>query len=134
MLTRLTRRDLLTTVGLVAYAWIGSGLASMTWLATVAVAVPAALVAVVVLRRPAGERTGLGPALRRTTIAWAVLIGVGLLWEAWAFFHQPALTVGSWDYPTLSTLLDPVLQHRVLRFAGWLIWLHAGRRLVEGMR
>jgi hypothetical protein len=63
-----------------------------------------------------------------------VLIGVGLLWEAWAFFHQPAPTVGSWDYPTLSTLLDPVLEHRVLRFAGWLIWLQGGRGLLEGMR
>jgi hypothetical protein len=134
MLARLRRRDLLTTVVLLAYAWIGSGLASMTWQSTVAVAVPAVLVAVVVLRRPAGERTGLAPAVRRTAIAWAVLIGVGLLWEAWAFFHQPAPTVGSWDYPTLSTLLDPVLEHRVLRFAGWLIWLQGGRGLLEGMR
>ncbi|GAB3411540.1 hypothetical protein [Flindersiella endophytica] len=134
MLTRLARRDLLVVLVLVAYAWIGSGFASMTWPATVAVAVPAALVAVAVLRRPAGERTGLGTALRRTTIAWAVLIGVGLLWEAWAFFHQPAPTVSSWHYPTLSALLDPVLDHRVLRFAGWLIWLQAGRRLLEGLR
>lgn len=128
------KRRLLTAGGLLAYAWVGSGLESMTWPATVAIAVPAAVVAVAVLRRPAPARRELGSALHRTTIAWSVLIGAGLLWEAWAFFHQPAPTVGSWDYPTLSVLLDPVLEHRVLRFAGWLIWLHAGRRLLEGGR
>jgi hypothetical protein len=128
------KRRLLWACGLLAYAAIGSGFEPMTWPATAAVAVPAAVVALVVLRRPTAAQAELGPTLRRTTIAWAVLIGAGLLWEAWAFFHQPAPTVPSWDYPTLSVLLDPVLEHRLLRFVGWLIWLHAGRRLLEGAR
>ena len=128
----MTRR-LLTAGVLLAYAWIGSGFESMTWPATLAIALPAAVVATTVLRhKQQAAPVELGPALRRTTIAWSVLIGAGLLWEAWAFFHQPAPTVPSWDYPTLSTLLDPVLDHRLLRFAGWLIWLHAGRQLLAG--
>jgi hypothetical protein len=42
--------------------------------------------------------------------------------------------VSSADYPTLSVLLDPVLQLRPVRFVAWLLWLSAGLRLVRVVR
>lgn len=123
---------LLTAVLAIGYAWVCSGLESHSVAATAAVAGPAAAVTVVVLRRPGVPdplRTP-DPRLRRTRLLWSVLLAAGLLWEAYAFFQQPAWTVGSYDHPTLSVLLDPVLEYRPVRFLGWLLWLGAGRRLL----
>lgn len=125
-------RVLLTTA-LLVLAWIGSGLQERTWPPTLALATGAAAVGIVSFRqRPSGPlATNLPLALRRSVTLWAVLVTAGLLWEAWAFFHQPTPTVSSYTHPTLSTLLDPVLQHRPVRCAGWLIWFGAGLRLVR---
>ncbi len=117
---------------LMAVAWVGSGLRSHTWPPTIMVAAAALATAVLAFRRPTGRRErGVRTGLRRSVVAWSVLIGVGLLWEAYAFFHQPAPTVSSYAYPTLSTLADPLLEFRGVRFAGWLIWFGAGIRLAR---
>jgi hypothetical protein len=120
----------LTAAVAVGYAWVGSGLESHSSAAAVAVAGPAVAVAVIVLRRPAVVSRTDDARVGRTVLLWAALITAGLLWEAYAFFHQPAWTVGSYDHPTLSVLLDPVLDNRAVRFLGWLVWLRAGRRLL----
>jgi hypothetical protein len=41
------------------------------------------------------------------------------------------LTIGQYEHPTLSVLLEPSLQHPVVRFAAWTLWLMVGWRLAR---
>lgn len=115
----------LIAVAAVGYVALASGLAVRTWPAEVAVLVPAAAIVVFALTRPPNPVTVDEP-VRRATVVWGVLAGAGLLWEAWAFFHQPAWNVASVIYPSLSSLLEPALEERPVRFVAWLLWLAAG--------
>lgn len=107
------------------YAGVASGLRALTWPATVAVLVPAAAAVTLAVRRPP-ERQRPSPRVIRALVVWGVLVGAFLLWEAWAFFHQPAWNIGAVAHPTLSTLAGPLLHHRLARFCAWLLWLYAG--------
>lgn len=107
------------------YAGVASGFRALTWPATVAVLIPAAAVVTMAARRPR-VTAETGPRVSRTLVIWAVLIGVGIVWEGWAFFHQSAWNIGSYTHPTLSTLVEPFLHHRLVRFGGWLAWLYTG--------
>ena len=119
---------LMAAAGTVAYAALAATTRVNTVPAVVAVAVPGATVAALTLRRP--ERpVAASPLLRRTTMLWAVVALTGLLWEAGAYVGE--LTIGQYEHPTLSILLEPSLQHPVVRFAAWSLWLMAGWRLVR---
>lgn len=119
------RRQVLLVAAAGAVAWIGSGFQSHSTSATVAVAITAVAVLVLATRQPprTAEQT---PRLRRALVWWSVLVVAALLWEAYAFVQQPDWTAASYAHPTLSTLLDPILEQRPFRFIGWLIWLRAG--------
>jgi hypothetical protein len=118
----------MAAAGTVAYAALAATTRVNTVPAVVAVAVPGATVAALTLRRP--ERlVAASPLLRRTTMLWAVVALTGLLWEAGTYFGE--LTVGQYEHPTLSVLLEPSLQHPVVRFAAWSLWLMAGWRLAR---
>ncbi len=127
---RLHRRVaiLATAAGTVTYAALASLTRINTVPAVVAVAVPVGVVAAVTLRRP-NRPTVPDARLRRTTRLWAVVALTGLLWEAGAYFGE--LTIGQYEYPTLSVLLEPPLQDPALRFVAWSVWLLAGWRLVR---
>lgn len=128
----LTWTRLLVAAAMVVVAWVGSGLRSHTWPPTIMVGVVAAAVGTLALQRPAGRpERPVPPRLRRAIVVWAVVLTVGLLWEAYAFLRQPGPTVSSYAYPTLSALLDPLLEARAVRFAAWLVWLGAGLRLLR---
>ena len=119
---------LMVAAGTVAYAALAATTRVNTVPAVVAVAVPVTAVAALTLRRP--ERlVAASPLLRRTTMLWAVVALTGLLWEAGAYFGE--LTIGQYEHPTLSVLLEPSLQHPVVRFAAWSLWLMAGWRLAR---
>ncbi|HEX6444313.1 MAG TPA: hypothetical protein VF053_04425 [Streptosporangiales bacterium] len=107
------------------YAAVASGLRAQTWPVTVAVLVPALAAVMLAARRPR-TRPQSSRRVSRTLVVWVVLAVAGVLWEAWAFFHQSAWNVGSVAHPTLSTLLSPLLHHRLARFGCWLAWLYAG--------
>lgn len=113
------RRALPFAAGL-AYAAFGAGFASHSTGALVAVLVPAtaALVAVLVLRRPGGTATRPG----RTHVPWLVWVVAFGLWELAALFAGDL---------TISLLMDPVLAIYPLRVAGWVLWLWAGWLLVR---
>jgi hypothetical protein len=113
----------------VLVAWVGAGFASHSWPATIAVLVPAAVLLVPAVRTPSST-VETSDRLRRGLVVWSVLLGLGLGWEAYAFVRQPDWSRASPDHPTISTLLDPVLEHGPLRVVGWLVWLWAGWRLV----
>ncbi|NEW39107.1 hypothetical protein GV793_09315 [Nocardia cyriacigeorgica] len=80
-----------------------------------------------------GSRGGqAGPAaLRRGVVVWSTLLVAILVWEGYAYVRQPDRSVSHYDYPTLSTLIDPVLEQGLLRLVGWLAWLAAGWWLVR---
>jgi hypothetical protein len=115
----------------IGYASFGSTLSTLTWQATAAVLLPAAVVSVVAIRRHDGQPESWSPLVGRSALLWSGLILVALLWEAWAFFHQPGVTVASHDYPSLSSLVGPYLHEWPVRFGAWLVWLYAGWRLVS---
>jgi hypothetical protein len=118
----------MVAAGTVAYAALAATTRVNTVPAVVAVAVPVTTVAALTLRRP--ERlVAASPLLRRTTMLWAVVALTGLLWEAGAYFGE--LTIGQYEHPTLSVLLESSLQHPVVRFAAWSLWLMAGWRLAR---
>jgi len=110
-------------------AILGASYPPKTWPSTIMVLIPAAALLIIAARRPSAA-ADRDPALRRGLVLWSVLIGAVLLWEAYAFVRQPDWSLPSHDYPTLSTLLDPVLEHGPLRIVGWLVWLGVGARLV----
>lgn len=116
--------------GSVALAYIGSGLPSHDWTSLVAVALPAAGILVLAMMRPVPVKPVREPRVRRAALAWALLFLVAVAWEAWAFFGQSAWYAANPAHPTLSTLVDPLTDYRAVRFAGWLLWLWVGRKLV----
>lgn len=120
---------------IVAYAAFGTMLEPGTLPSALAVLIPAGAVGAVSLYRNRPVRPldadVAGAPLRRSVRLWSVVIIAGLLWEAWAFFHQPAWDAANHDYPTLSVLVAPVLEHDAVIFAAWAAWLYAGYRLVR---
>ncbi|MEV6432269.1 hypothetical protein [Nocardia sp. NPDC051463] len=119
----------LLAVGVVLAAG-GAATRPFSWSATVLVAMPVVVVSVLAFRaRP--ERITRNARLRRGVAAWSTLLVTASMWEVYAFAQQPDRTRPSDVHPTLSTLLDPALEHWPLRFAGWLVWLGAGWWLVS---
>jgi hypothetical protein len=110
----------------VAYAAVVGGFARFTWPMTAAILVPGGLALAAVWedrsprpRRPEVARWGLA--------VWAaVLVALGL-WELTQLLLQPSLTVNSYAHPTISYLLDPLLnQHRIDRSVAIFAWLSLG--------
>jgi hypothetical protein len=113
------------------YAAVVGGFARFTWPITVAVLVPGMLAVVAVWRdrtprpnRPELDRAGI--------LAWAaVFIALGL-WELTQLLRQPGLTINSYAHPTISFLLDPLLnRHRLDRSIGIFLWLAFGWYLMD---
>jgi hypothetical protein len=100
-----------------AYAAVAACARPLTAPAAVAVILPAVVFVAVAVRRRRPPRVGLA---RRHVAPW-VLLGVLL-----AAREVAGLAWG----PTLSLLLDPVLDTYPGRLGGWLVWLGAGRWLV----
>ncbi|MGW6330875.1 hypothetical protein [Nocardia rhamnosiphila] len=123
------RRMSLLAVGVVLAAG-GAATRPFGWPATVLVVVPVVVVSVLAWRaRP--ERIPRTARLRRGVAVWSALLITASVWEMYAFARQPDWTRPSDVHPTLSTLLDPVLEQGPLRFAGWLVWLGVGWWLVS---
>ncbi|MGD9530017.1 hypothetical protein [Pseudonocardia sp.] len=116
---RLDRWD----AAIVGYALVAALFRPLTLPAAVAVLAAGAVLLVVRARRPVGPHR---PVPRAAVVAWAALLAAGALWEAVAT---------AWgndaDHPTLSLLLDPVLDTYPGRLAGYLAWLTTGRWLVN---
>lgn len=117
--------------GLGAYALVAGSFARDSWPASVAVLVPAISGIVLAWERPTEggrDEPRSGPCGAR---AWAgVFIALGL-WELTNLLLQPSLTEGSYDHPTLSVLMDPVLASHAGRSVFLALWLWLGWFLLE---
>jgi hypothetical protein len=108
------------------YAWWATGLTPFTAVATVAVAVPVAVVALVVVARPGRTTAGdIGPGAappRRRWEPWAVLAAVAVSLET------VALVLGgrSATVPTLSTVVDHALGRHAVRGVLFCLWMAVG--------
>ena len=115
------RAAVVAVIGL--YALAAATAAPLTWPAAVTVLAPGLLLfAYGTRRRPARTvRT-----TRATAVTWLALGAALLAWElvAYRWGNDAA-------HPTLSLLLDPVLDTYPGRLAGYLLWLAAGAWLVS---
>lgn len=94
------------------------------WMRAV-VAVPGLVALVLVLRH--GRTADRPPPLPRASwLPWAVLLVVLSLFQAFNFTHDPKPGVGSFVHPTLSSLIDPLLDASVPRAVAAGLWLAGG--------
>lgn len=108
---------------IVAYAGLAALCRPLTVPAVVAVLLAGAvLLALSARQRPPRQRL-VGS--RRAALPWLVLLLLLVIWELTAVFWG-----NDRAHPTLSLLLDPVLDTYPGRFVGYLAWLSAGRWLV----
>lgn len=106
---------------LVGYALVAALCRPLTAVAAVAVLVPGVVLAAVAVAR--APRPAAVP--RSAAVPWVVLLGAAGVWELALFVWG-----NDAERPTLSLLLDPVLDTYPGRVAGYLGWLAAGRWLV----
>jgi hypothetical protein len=104
--------------------------ARFSWLATLAVVLPGALV-VLAARRPTPRSRPLPSARPMGAALWAMVLIAIAVWELINLLLQPSFTTGSWDHPTLSTLADPIFATHAGRAVGLAAWLGAGWYLAE---
>jgi hypothetical protein len=128
------RRRLLAVTAVVAcgaaYAGVVGSFIRYSWPATAGIVGLGTLVVVIGWHGPRRAR----PPRRLPvagTLAWAVLLVAGCLWELGALLQQPSLTTDSYAHPTISTLTDPLLATPPGRAVLLLAWLAFGWYLVE---
>jgi hypothetical protein len=123
----------LVVVAGVLYAALAALTQPLTVPATVAWAVPALAALILAgLRTPAvRHRAGADRRIRRTAVAWGTILALVVALELAAWLQQPAYNVGSHDHPTISLLLDPILEPWPARLGAWAVWLWVGWRVVR---
>jgi hypothetical protein len=123
----------LVVVAGVLYAAVAALTQPLTVPATVAWAVPA-LAALILAgsRTPAvRHRAAADRRIQRTAVAWGTILALVVALELAAWLQQPAYNVGSHDHPTISLLLDPILEPWPARLGAWAVWLWVGWRVVR---
>jgi hypothetical protein len=127
---KVTVRGALSAGAAVVIAGLGAAFPTHGWPSTIMVLIPAAVLLVLAVRREPPGPVEATARDRRGLVLWPSLVVAGLAWEAYAFVRQPDWSRADPVHPTLSTLLDPALEHGPLRVVGWALWLVAGWRLV----
>jgi len=119
-------RDTLLVLALAGYAWMASAAAPFSGQALAGVLVPGAALGVIAYGR-LPERIPAPDRLDVTGFSyWAICIAATLEWEASAF------QAGSHPWhPSLTELIDPLIQPHPVRSGAFLVWLLAGWALVR---
>jgi hypothetical protein len=116
----------LAVLGLAGYAWFASGLPAFSGRALAGVLVPGAALGLIAYGRPP-ERIPAPDRLDLTGFSyWAICVALLLEWEASAFRDNSL----PW-HPSLTGLIDPLIQPHPVRGAAFLVWLLAGWALVR---
>lgn len=117
--------------GLGAYAFVVGSFARYSWPASVAVLVPAISGIVLAWEGPMRADRREPRFDPRGARAWAAVFVALALWELTNLLLQPSLVEGSYDHPTLSVLMDPVLATHAGRSVFLGLWLWLGWFLLE---
>jgi len=119
-------RKIVIGAGLVAYSWVAASTVPFTRSALLAVLLPGAVVATLAYGRPVRRI----PPPDHVDVAgfsyWAFCIIALFEWEA-AAFRDNSL----WWHPSLTALIDPVLDVRPVKAAAILVWLLGGWALLR---
>ena len=116
----------LAVLGLAGYAWVASGLPPFSGRALLGVLIPGAAIGLIAYGRPP-ERIPAPDRIDLTGFSyWAICVAALLEWEASAFRDNSL----SW-HPSLTALIDPLIQPHPVRGAAFLVWLLAGWALVR---
>jgi hypothetical protein len=114
----------------IAYALVAAGTTAFTRSANIVTAVPiVALAFLAVLRWPLRPRPLQADPVegRHPWRAWVVLFGTVLAWELAEYATRGSRS----DHPTLSSMLDAVDRHFVLKALVFFVWLALGAAMVE---
>ena len=116
----------LAVLGLTGYAWFASGLPAFSGRALAGVFIPGAALGLIAYGRPP-ERIPAPDRLDVTGFSyWAICVAALLEWEASAFRDNSL----PW-HPSLTGLIDPLIQPHPVRGAAFLVWLLAGWALIR---
>jgi hypothetical protein len=113
------------------YAGVMGSFIRYSWPATAGIIILGTIVVVIGWHGPLRHRQVSGRLPVAGTLAWAVLIVFGGLWELSALLLQPSITTDSYAHPTISTLTDPLLATSPGRALVLAAWLAVGWYLVE---
>jgi hypothetical protein len=129
------RRRLLAVAALLAcgavYAGVMGSFIRYSWPATAGIIILGTIVVLIGWHGPLRHRQVSGRLPVAGTLAWAVVIVFGGLWELSALLLQPSITTDSYAHPTISTLTDPLLATSPGRALVLAAWLAVGWYLVE---
>jgi hypothetical protein len=129
------RRRLLLVAALLAggaaYAGVVGSFSRYSWPATAGIISLGTVVVLIGWHGPVRQRQVRGRLPVAGTLAWAVVLVFGCLWELAALLLQPSITTDSYAHPTISTLTDPVLATSPGRSLLLAAWLAFGWYLVE---
>jgi hypothetical protein len=101
------------------YAWVAGGFRPFTWPAAVSTAAAGLVVLCAAWRYPGPDR--LVAVQRRVVALWAAWLVIATGWELWALFNQPRSS-----YPTISSLVDRMIDTHPARSVALLAWLGLG--------
>jgi hypothetical protein len=113
--------------GALGYGWVGGGLRPFTWPAMVLTALSGLTILILARRRECCPVTVR--ASREGLVAWSVWLAAATGWELWALSMHPRST-----HPTISSLLNSVVDTHPGRSAALLAWLALGWWLARGSR
>jgi hypothetical protein len=129
------RQRFLVVAGLLAggaaYAGVVGSFIRYSWPATAGIISLGTVVVLIGWHGPLRNRPVRGRLPVAGTLAWAVVLVAGCLWELAALLLQPSITTDSYAHPTISTLTDPLLAAAPGRSLLLAAWLAFGWYLVE---
>lgn len=119
-------RNAVVGAGLVAYAWVLGGTPPFSTRALLGVLLPGAVLGVVAFTRPP-QRIPPPDSVDMTGLSyWLIAIALLFEWEASAFRAGSRAS-----HPTLTMLIDPLIQPHPVRSLAIVAWLLAGWALVR---
>lgn len=119
-------RTAVAGTGVAGYSWVVGGIPSFTSAATIAVAVPWVVLALIAWLYPP-KRVPPPDRLDVTgTSYWAIVTILFFEWEAAGFRDG-----SEWWHPTLSVVAGPLLDYHLVKSVAFAAWLMAGWGLIR---